>query len=824
MNRSPWRLLILLLAIGMFTLLIIVLLIRPRAETSPPSQSPHLTLTASPRASAQPTATPTHTLTPLPSPTRTPTPIRTPRPPTPTPYPLFFPRPILLPIATPQAGSEHYRLRDWTVEDAWSLVFTLEAYAQDLREAVHPQSSRAGRMNSEEAIRLVLQEAVRRFPQSSDLEALEWRMVMASALGLYGTEQDEQIIRLLEQGVQVGRYDLNDLDASLLPFGFQVSQTFTAENLFGDGRLNQVLVIGMSEPSPSPEGGILVAIREDQAGKVAFIRITSDWPPVVISGGFTDLVISDFTGDSQPEVLVGSYRHSGTMYGEQINIFQWREDQFVDVTPGGKGIDLDDFLCEWSWLPPDEQGNILIRTTEYIHSNLWEYNTYLWNGTSFEWSGMTVDLSEADFYYDFYLDLVSIDANTRIGFIEKIMHTWLGESGEEFGMSYADYLRFEEAMTYLALFDEDNALAILQAIVDDPYNQENLTVSRAAQTFVDYYHTPGDIYRACYAANWVMQQAFSEANISSAENYTDFMSSWGYSASGDFCDEEDAVYTLIDYWNSQQAASSEIATLLEQAGVRVLGRSLLDLNGDQLEDAVAMLQLSAGDGSQTFWLAGFVNSPSGMLPLTLYQTGLSTSRNPPDMGAFSISSYDPGGELAPVIILYVEDDLKLFRIETYHDQLVASSLYTLYSVTQYQLFRSPDALDIQVRFNPQRTYDKLGETLRYHAATQEFEVVGWQVTNPLGIPLASAARRAETLLLVENDPQAAIPLLEVLVSEPLPEDHPLYSQPESLYYLAWAYELTGDLPRAAQAYWQLWQTYPDSIYALIAFSRLEYVP
>jgi hypothetical protein len=818
MKREKWRLNIIFILTGFFTILISALIARPNAELPLHGISPQPTLTTPVGATAQPTRTPTQISTPLPTATRTPL------LPTATPFPLFLSRPILLPVATPPTGPEHYRLRNWSAEDVWSLVFTLEAYAQDLGEVSLPPITRLGVSASEQAIRLVLLDAVLRFPQSNSLEGFEWRLAMAAALGVYETPQDAQIVRLLETGVQEGRYDLNDLDVSLLPFGFHVSRTFTAENLFGDGLQNQVLVIGLADTSASLEGGIVLAVREDQAGMVEFIRITSDWPEVTLSGGFTDMVLTDFTGDSQPELLVGTYRHSGTMYGEEIKIFQWREDQFVDLTPGGKGIYIDGFFSEWYWQPPDDDGKIVFRTMEYAYQTYREYNTYLWDGSSFEWSGVTVDLSGAHAYWDSYFDNIQLDAETRIDYIEDVLAAWAGEEVNQLGESYPDYLRFEEAMLYLSLFDESHAGEILQAIVDDPYNQDNGTVLQAAQAFLDNYHQPGDVYRACRAANRVMTRTLGGSGNTSQGDYPDLRSLWGYSTSGDLCDEEDAVYILIDYWNSQPTTSTDIVTLLEQAGVRILGRSSLDLTGDHLDDAMAMMQISSADGSQLFWLAGFVRSASGIIPVTLNLSQLSNSSDLQNPGEYYISFYQPGGNTPPILILLVEGRLHILSIEIANKQAAVTTLYTLHRVTNYQIFRYPDAFEIQVVLNPQQIFDLLGETLRWESATQEFEVTAWQVTNPLGIPLHLVAYRAETLLLKANNPQAAIPLLEVLAFEPLPDDYHLYSRSESLYYLAWAYELTGDDISAAQAYWQLWQSYPDSVYALIAYARLEFEP
>jgi len=379
-------------------------------------------------------------------------------------------------------------------------------------------------------------------------------------------------------------------------------------------------------------------------------------------------------------------------------------------------------------------------------------------------------------------------------------------------------------MLYLSTFDENRARDILQAIVHDPYNQNNMIVSRAAQAFLDNYHNIEDTYRACRVANWVMTQALTGSSYSSQENYPDLNNLWGFSNSGDFCDEEDAIYTLIDYWNGRQATSSDVITLLEQAGVRMLGHSYLDLNGDQIEDAVAMLQTSSGDGSLSFWLVGFVRGASGIIPVTLNLSDLSLFTNIPNLGRYLISSYNPGDNNAPILILYVEDNLEIIRIDTDNNQAAVSNLYKLHIVTNYQIFRYPDAFEIQVAFNPRRTYDLLGETLRWQSDTQEFQVIAYQVTTSLGIPLNSAARRAESLLFEADDPQAAIELLEVLAAELLPDNYYGYSLPEYLFYLAWAYELTGDQASAAQTYWQLWQSYPDSVYALIAFAHLEFVP
>ena len=67
-------------------------------------------------------------------------------------------------------------------------------------------------------------------------------------------------------------------------------------------------------------------------------------------------------------------------------------------------------------------------------------------------------------------------------------------------------------------------------------------------------------------------------------------------------------------------------------------------------------------------------------------------------------------------------------------------------------------------------------------------------------------------------------MLTAVLAELRAQEELTWAIPRPLYLLGLAYELSGDEANAVDAYWTLWQTFPESPYALLAQAKLELKP
>jgi hypothetical protein len=334
---------------------------------------------------------PTETSAPIP-----PTPTAWPASPIPSPTPTLVatptwegqpPTPTIFPVVTPAAGPESYQLEQWSEQAALELVAIAEAYGQDLGSALEDYVwFRYPWFYGGELIELAAREVLLRFPSTSSRERLEWLIVLEQATSWRHEAPDAQILTLLETGLNDGRYDLDNLNAVLNSFGFEVWKSFSAPNLFGDGQVVPIIVVAAAQD----RDGIIIALRQNSEGRYNLVRVGSYWG--VGYSGYRDVLLAELTGDDVPELIAVPFMHSGTMCGESLWILQWQEDHFADLTGAG-GIALSfAYYCGAAWriVPPGDDGELpTIQTIDRIigyESSTTMTRTFRWNGVVYEMS------------------------------------------------------------------------------------------------------------------------------------------------------------------------------------------------------------------------------------------------------------------------------------------------------------------------------------------------------------------------------------------------------------------------------------------------------
>ncbi len=352
-----------------------------------------------------PTSTPTALATAISaSPTPSPTPTASVTPTRPRGLP---PTPTIFPVVTPDSGPESYQLAEWSELAALELVAIGETYGQDLRFALEDWWPHKPWFYGGSLIELAAREALLRFPNISDRERLEWRIALEEATQSWRHgPPDARILTLLETGLNDGRYSLGSLDTFLNPLGFEVWKSLSAPNLFGDGQVAQIIVVTTIEVYAD---GMIIALRQDVEGRYNLVRVGSYW--MFDIGGYLDVFLEELTADAVPEIITVPHAHSGSMCGTSVDIWQWQEDHFADLTGTG-GIRVTyvtDCRAMWRIIPPDGDGFPTIQTVDHVigyESATTITRTFRWNGVVYEMSDFVAVPPSEQLKDDFLVEAV----------------------------------------------------------------------------------------------------------------------------------------------------------------------------------------------------------------------------------------------------------------------------------------------------------------------------------------------------------------------------------------------------------------------------------
>ena len=746
---------------------------------------------------------------------------------------------------TPTPGATTNYLKDWSEKDALALINLIDTYARQInsREKCSFWSECLSTVfrtytEAEEMLGLSIREALYRYPNSTIRDKLRWQLALTDAITQRPPLPDEALEKLLEEGLTQGRFNPLRLDSDLKPYGFRVVKTLLVENLFGDGQGNYVFLVtvdGQSLGTVQRDGldGYIAALRYNLNGDADIVKVESIW-----EFGYStsyDFFAEELTGDNQPELITEFGVVNGSSQGIRLNIFQWRNNRFESVTPTGDSIRyMTDGDLYWQIGSTQYQN---LPTIQIVESAMAPGRIIT---ETYSWGDGALNLTERivrpfqPFSCPSLYGLPYFDIETQIAMADICLSEWPTSESESLGPSYPDYLRFYRAMLQLSKSQND-ALASLQAIINDPVNPDNLTVSRAAQAYIENFKSSLDLYRACQAANSIMDETLDSGDAS----FSQIVEKWGYfppaTMPSQICSESEAITMMVDYWNSAGLVQdTSIVNLLEQAGVTIQSQEVLDLNENGFDDLVAIVP------SNSFWGTCF-----DIWVFVHYQNNLASdkimmycdSRESP-LPELSIETLKLIGNDLPMHIIHTKSDLLIFQISQNNKDGLVHKLLETDNVERYSIRREDQnvsifvfydesvdgRLDYQVR--EREVFLGSGSTMNgaiyeWSRLSQNFVLSKRLADNPFGENLEDVSIRVEEVLFDESNPTEAMSILELLLSEPEPDYYFHYSRPRLYYLLGLVYELLGEEQKALDTYLQLWEDYPDSAYIMMIREKIR---
>jgi tetratricopeptide (TPR) repeat protein len=279
-----------------------------------------------------------------------------------------------------------------------------------------------------------------------------------------------------------------------------------------------------------------------------------------------------------------------------------------------------------------------------------------------------------------------------------------------------------------------------------------------------------------------------------------------------------------EFSNQSFHTTKDVSNWFSHSGIegRIIGED--DLNGDGQQDWVIVI-ITQGFMGQHIQLWALIQQKDTVLPVYIWQGWFYNLPN-------NVARVSPSGETNPVYLYHDSINFLTFRIENFNQHWVPIVDYINDPFNSdhtgiIQTMLSDRTLKVTIRddvggfvggtiirtdihhleYSWDSTYFRFGDASDPDNIEQVLETGG-------------------KMLLDENNPDEAIQIFEPVLKKGLVQQlktKGITVQTASYYtyLLGLAYEMKGDSANAARVYWDLWQTYPDSLYALAVQHKLE---
>lgn len=772
------------------------------------------------------TPTPSITITPT-KPTQTPSPSPTHLLPTQTPSPTSgyaIPYQITpydyvyetaTPVATPDQPASNYRLKEWTEQEGLNLIRRMDDYSR-ANHTMGAGRSRYDYVLAQWSARLASLEFLARFKNSPFENDVRWRLAFANSW-LINPESDAWVIRQIEDGFNLGIIRMDNLETVLNPYGFVIDAQVTepADENYGcwpGGASDPLYVSGLFTMNaqilvirPIEQGvGLVVALTQDADGHYQVIPIRSG--RIYMAMGACQITkAQDLTGDGVPEIMIEEMAASGSMQTIDLYIYQWREDQFVEITNGGiETMPME--IPSLVEITTEPNGSKAIHVQEQGPGVIEETVTWKWDGAEFYPADNQVHfpLTSENIYNGAIGAALS---NGQFAEIEKqLAGKDVPEGLEEFvGPAAKDYLAFKRAMGKVFSFQSGQARGLLQSLIRAPAHPDLTAIPESAQQFLDVYKADMDLYRACLATHLFYQNLFfteQEKQVNSGLNQA-FPS--GFWSPQDLCNPRTAFSVLIR--KLSQTHHQDLPAELESYGVDIVYKESFDVNSDRKPDWILVPSHHGRANDYDVWFV--ISSSNG------YQTAswryLHSDENKP---IFQTHLIQLPGEPNPSFIMDISDDVLAVRFQTLNNRLSFRETWvSFFSVASYEMIQAGDTFLIDLRLKP----EYMDRFYPFHVLAQ------W---DPIEEEFITRDYYEETLLMGTQPKKSTEDILEVL-NQILPQIEDGYNkkqeEPRYRYLLGLSYELAGDRENASSVYYELWRAFPDQPYGMMAKEKLQVV-
>ena len=682
-------------------------------------------------------------------------------------------------------------MRDITEEVALNLAYEMNEYSYRNFPSFQDWWTDGQFIASQEPVGLAIQEYLYRYPEGLSAYHLGWQLAYINAIlyggihdGLAGNQYDDQwIVSELDKKLNEGELQPDQLEIILNLYRFDVAYLEPIENLFGDEKIAWLYVItpqvweeetdNLNPSNFFSRGGLFFVVEQSESEEYHIHLLESAWS--FINGASSIFEISDHNENGIPEIALNLGLHGGTMCAGEFKIFEWKGNQFIDITNG-------EFLIGYC------TDNIQYSISEGKPSILYRYfysapALYLWNGSRYEFS---------EYLYSDPIEKWSF-ASSFIEEAQAIEELLASPNREGLNPAQIDFLRYRLGIVYSLIGDELQVKRVLQDLADNPVDKSQSIYPDFAKNFLQYYSGNETLSLACRKS----REIFDKTSARMGEEEQIF----GISLDNNFgigllrCFERNVFELLI---REMPGTIENVPDELRRMGMTLYYAEKQDVNLDGLAEE---------------WLVIFEDGMFVVLPNEKGYKAVELEYFWYGEGATQYSNVDLIIERwnrseDAILLASTVDELLILKIGKDFSSIRLNSEYAVENVlfspqsdpAQFQVFHvTPDPNE--------EYYDDPWSGYRWDLDEQKFR-----------------EDLIEYTLFIERNPDKAVELVDTVypfLMKWKELESVSYDLPSYLYLCALTYELSGDEQKAAEMYWQLWHDFPESHYALMARYKLE---
>ena len=657
----------------------------------------------------------------------------------------------------------------------------------------------------------------------------------------------EELLAIIKNKTQVAWWGECGFRAEIVESPSKQGDYLIVKNLFGDNQNGSIFYVG------GCQGIAVYALRK--VDNLFLVEKVRDWQALeIMAAGFELLLdtVGDVNNNGIPEIVINElFGASGSPpgRGEKIEFYEWDapKDAFVsDSIRMKEDVCYMYQPCENGWMveKADPQGFRPIVVNEQ-YATMYDYSidgtptcdnyiikhTYLWKNAKFvEQKHSVIPPTDKSVECQLSWALQALkrdtDENTiATELISKALIDWPEAMNDIWGPASKDYFALRLGLTYDMTGQEETALVLIQNVVEHPSTTDYQFASQLASTYLDVRSKRGKV-RACQEIS--LLQSESEDKISGLYAIyvplDELKKVWGYGAPiwlyrvDAVCDGKLALKLLIE--QAPVSKYKNVDELLTEMRLKPLNIQVI-YESNSLTTSLVSLPLQfnrlSRDGS-TFEQVD-------------YQQLWLLARSPQRFSAdyLDVISQNPSTVLSVDYLQIKQNDLIIMvqaNVDNFQSVFIShvepdGGMQTLLSDIYVDGFVNHAAKEIAIvsesfyNDQPDITYYK------WNSELQKFD------ERKINFDFVKAQDEADRLMFQGRDfSQTILYINEFLIQAP-PEPkiessctygrcdyYPEWYRPYMRYFLALAYEMSGQSDRARDIYFALWQDYPANILVL----------
>jgi hypothetical protein len=753
------------------------------------------------------------------------------------------PTPFFTPTPGPSADVSSYQLRTWD-EESFQREFVTYGYINEI-------------FTFDKEFLLKFPESKRRYELTSNILIAEPETIVP------GLPSDDptggMIAQLLNDGVQ-----LQELQGKLEDLGWLVDQTISIKNLIGNGEDAFILMLNTQWGSKM---GVFAVTANEEGYHVYKIRDWDEAAGPARAINFEINNVGDTNGNGLPEIILEEWYFSGgfiTSETTTIDHFEWipqnmkfqqtrfdlvaqqcllLDGEFEGATPvPGTGSCRSD----WKFSNDGSQNRLVSQSYWYTHvgcPDLIIQRISAWGGARYvlgtseilppdgilssecrlAWADTAISLAIPE-WESADLTVPGWENDLAISIIEESLENWPAKADEWWGTASRDYFMLRLGLWYELRGEKIQATSLLQHVETRPHDSRFDFTSRLAQQYLQERTAKGSL-EACNDLGEVFFQEYHKVvsnptwyryGFSAKTALMAMMDAWGFVyTGGKLCND---YFMLPAELKNQHVTSTDALTdWLNTLPYSVYQNTVIDLNGDGSEDHLVYLE-TGNQGDLTGWV--FFMTSDGYTAKYFDESSTSSVHSEITIIPLEINSGLNAFMLqrgSSIFINLIAPDLRVELDDTAYAFDVHS--YKIVSPTQ------PVQIKVDIKNqDEQKTVifswdDRSQSFVEQNAIDLEISQIEKALYVDRDYP--SVINRVDTLLVNLNFVSNVAMLCGISVADDFCVDFPEEYAAYLLYMRALSFEQMGLVNDARDAYYQLWQKYPQNLFGIIASKKLE---